>query len=145
MKRRTPIKRSLKPLKRTRLKPVSDKRRKEMAQYSEAREVFMKHRPMCEAWLKLNGFSQSEMENIQANAVIALWEGRQPAVIPASKNEEMILLGLPKRCPFSYDLHHTKKRGKHYLDVSTWMAVSRQIHRLIHDAPKWARAEGLLA
>src|ERR1700761_5226874 len=33
----------------------------------------------------------------------------------------------------SVDLHHTKGRGKHLNDVSTWMAVCRYCHENIHN------------
>ncbi len=47
-------------------------------------------------------------------------------------------------CPVSTDVHHVKGRGKFYLDESTWMAVSRESHRWIHNHPKEARELGLL-
>ncbi len=86
-----------------------------------------------------------EIKDIQAKAVIALWEGRNPAAVFTKNETNMLLLGLPQICPRSEDLHHVKKRGKYYLDESTWLAVGRKIHQHIHDAPGWARAEGLLA
>jgi len=45
------------------------------------------------------------------------------------------------------DVHHTysgKDRAKYYLDVSTWLAVSRNGHNWIHDNPKQAREKGYL-
>lgn len=43
------------------------------------------------------------------------------------------------------DVHHTKKRGRYLLDVSTWRAVCRKCHNWIHDNPAKARELGLLA
>jgi hypothetical protein len=142
--KRTAIKRSSKPLKRTKLKAVSAKRRKEMAQYAILRDGFMKSHPMDGAWLILNGYSDEEIKDIQAVAVIALWEGRNPPAIPARKYDLMALHMLPQYCPRSEDCHHKLKRGKNYLNVDSWLAVGRQIHQKIHDAPGWARSVGLL-
>lgn len=56
-----------------------------------------------------------------------------------------------KVCPITkqkaVDVHHTysgKDRNKYFLDVSTWIAVSRKGHSWIHDFPKEARALGYL-
>lgn len=56
-----------------------------------------------------------------------------------------------KICPISkqptVEVHHTycgKDRAKYYLDVSTWLAVSRDGHNWIHDNPKEARELGYL-
>lgn len=45
---------------------------------------------------------------------------------------------------WSTDCHHKAKRGKHYLDESTLLAVCRRCHREIHDRPSWARENGYL-
>jgi hypothetical protein len=42
------------------------------------------------------------------------------------------------------DIHHIEGRGKNYLAVDTWMAVSRHWHNEIHNNPKWAREQGYL-
>jgi hypothetical protein len=54
-------------------------------------------------------------------------------------------------CPITkqqtIEVHHTycgKDRAKYYLDVSTWLAVSRDGHNWIHDNPKEARKLGFL-
>lgn len=39
-------------------------------------------------------------------------------------------------------IHHKKGRGKYYLDVSTWLAVSMEGHRQIEDNPQWAKMLG---
>lgn len=62
-------------------------------------------------------------------------------------------LGKPENrvCPITgeptMDVHHTfsgKDRAKHYLDVDTWLAVSRNGHNWIHANPKEARELGYL-
>lgn len=62
-------------------------------------------------------------------------------------------LSLPENqiCPITgqqtTDVHHTyagKDRSKYYLDVSTWLSVSRDGHNWIHDNPKEARELGYL-
>lgn len=42
------------------------------------------------------------------------------------------------------DIHHKKGRGKYLLDESTWLAVSREGHRWIHDHPKQAAELGYI-
>lgn len=46
--------------------------------------------------------------------------------------------------PAATDIHHVKRRGKYYLDESTWLAVSRESHDWIHSHPREARQLGLL-
>jgi hypothetical protein len=54
-------------------------------------------------------------------------------------------------CPITQkpttEVHHKysgKDRSKYFLDVSTWLAVSREGHNWIHDNPKEARMLGYL-
>lgn len=54
-------------------------------------------------------------------------------------------------CPITGDaateVHHTysgKDRATHYLNVKTWIAVSRDGHNWIHDNPKKSRELGYL-
>ncbi len=42
------------------------------------------------------------------------------------------------------EIHHAKGRGKYLLDTSTWLAVSREGHRWIHENPSEAENLGLL-
>ena len=41
-------------------------------------------------------------------------------------------------------VHHTKGRGRFYLDVSTWLPTSPRGHSEIHDNPAIAREKGWL-
>lgn len=54
-------------------------------------------------------------------------------------------------CPITgqqtVEVHHKfsgKDRDKYYLDVTTWLAVSRDGHNWIHENPKEAREKGYL-
>lgn len=44
----------------------------------------------------------------------------------------------------SKDVHHTAGRGINYLKVETWLAVSRDGHRWIHEHANLARRKGWL-
>jgi len=52
LKRKTPLKRSTKPLKRTRLSPVSKKQQKRLRDYSAVRKDYLDEHPVCEACLQ---------------------------------------------------------------------------------------------
>jgi hypothetical protein len=111
-----------KPLRRTPLKRVSKKRKADMAMYSKLRKEFLERCPLCYVWW---------MENAADS-----WD--YGALCQSIRD------GRGNPCPAT-DVHHAKKRGKHYLDVSSWLALSRENHQRIHDNPSWARANGLLA
>lgn len=136
--KRTRIKR------KTRLKLVSERRRKDMATYKTLRECFLRSNRLDAAWLKLDGYSDGEIHGLQQTALITLWEGNNFPAIYARSNEQMILKGLPQRCPGSGEIHHAAKRGKNYLDVATWIAVSRPTHLWIEANKAEARRSGLL-
>ncbi len=91
-------------MKRSPLKPMSDKRRKEARIYSKLRKEFLEEHPYCEA----------------ANVPVQNCEGH------------------------SEDVHHIAYRGKNYLNVETWLAVSRVCHTWIHEHPNQARKLGYL-
>lgn len=139
MKRSTPIKRK-KPIAR-----VSAKRRKEMAQYTILREAFLRSNPLDAAWLKLDGYTDEEIDDLQKTALIILWESRNLPSIYARNNEHMILKGLPQKCPRSNELHHSHRRGRNYLNVATFVATSSTTHKWIEMHAMDARRAGLLA
>lgn len=130
---------------KTPLKKVSAKRRKDMATYKILRDEYMRNNPMCQGWLMINGYMPCEIREIQEIAVISLWQGMEVPAIPARNNERMILLGLPQWCPMSFDLHHSHGRGKNYIKTEYFMALSRSTHQFVHDNPGKARESGLLA
>jgi hypothetical protein len=48
-----------------------------------------------------------------------------------------------ERCSLSAtDVHHTKGRGRHFLNVLSWLAVCRSCHNWIETHPKDARELG---
>lgn len=44
--------------------------------------------------------------------------------------------------PEQLTVHHTKGRGKYFLDISTWLSVCMSCHRYIEDHPEQAKANG---
>jgi hypothetical protein len=44
----------------------------------------------------------------------------------------------------STDIHHKAGRGKHYIEVETWLSTCRSCHDRIHREPSWAREKGFL-
>jgi hypothetical protein len=112
--KRTPL------LRRTRLKPMSKKRRKDSAIYSKKRKAFLEAHPFCAVWVEA-----------AATRIRVLREAG---------------LGIGDIRPLrSCDIHHKAGRsGANYLDESTWMAVSREGHDWIHAHPSEARAKGWL-
>lgn len=114
-----PIKRSTKPLKRSRISPVSKKRGKEMRTYGKLRKEFLEAHPWCQVQLQELGILEVATSG---------WDKNLPSyVAPAC------------------DIHHMAGRtGSNYLDTSTWLAVSREAHRRIHENPSWAREMGFL-
>ena len=129
MIRRTPLKRGTKPLKRTPLRKVSKKRAKDGKIYSAKRKAFLALHPFCEVELKEYGITQSEAIEIQGKF----------SIYDECKGFSTVLISP------ATDIHHTAKRtGKNYLDESTWLAVCRENHEMIHANPSWARANGFL-
>lgn len=123
MKRNVPLKRTgfapkpRKQMRRTRLRKVSPKRAKEGKVYAKLKSEFM-----------------ARPEN--------RW-------CPVAMSGAMPFPGDPANLPYprqirTCDLHHCWLRGKYYLDVSTWMAVSREGHDWIGDNKNEARKRGFL-
>lgn len=121
--RKAPFKKTWGALKRTRLRPRSKKRERDDRLYSAKRKAFLAAHPYCQAWLTEHvlplDFTMEQAEQLARNGMLD--------------------------CPPSTDIHHVKRRGRYYLDESTWLAVARSSHRKIHDNPRWARELGLLA
>ena len=105
-------------LRRKPLRPVSVRRSRESSTYAKLRRDYLDANPYCELWLLEHGIDPAK-----------------PYAVAAG-----ILMG----CPRATDIHHTRQRGRFYLDVSTWMAVSRSAHERIHGNPAWARERGYL-
>lgn len=103
------------PLKRkTRLRSLSKKRRKINEEYLRLRAEFLKAHPYCQWFEAENDIDRRVMINGFAFV------------------------------PLSQEIHHRRGRGKYLCDTSTWMAVSRNAHRWIHDHPKESYQKGYL-
>lgn len=127
--RRKPLKRSSTLLKRTPLRKVSKKRAKDSRIYSAKRKAFLEAHPWCHVWLLETGYSLPHPKEIR------------PSFFMIGKTT----IGPTDICPYATDIHHTKGRtGTNYLDETTWLAVSREMHERIHNNPSWARERGYL-
>lgn len=90
--------------------------------------------------------------NIKLKALNPISSKRQEQnVIYRKLKAEFMALPENKTCPVTgkptVDIHHKfsgKDRAKYFLDVSTWLAVSREGHNWIHSFPKEARELGYL-
>jgi len=119
MKRKTPLKRYGKPLKRTPLKPASPKRAAQLKEYSRLRKAFLAEHPRCEVRLHAQG---RELQ-------------------PFGKPSDVAM-----QCPMrSDDVHHRAGRmGKMLLDVRFLMAACRSCHDFLHSNANEARRLGYL-
>ena len=112
-------------MKRTRLAPMSAKRKRDHAIYMKKRAAFLEAHPFCQVWIQRMGLDEE--------AVIQ-WGGNYKD-----------LAGEFGIVPRSEDVHHVAGRsGSNYLDESTWLAVSREQHESIHSHPSFARRQGWL-
>jgi hypothetical protein len=137
--RKRPVAKKASTLRRTHLKPVSAKRKREAKEYAKLRAEFLANRPICEVWLKENGWTQIKFAGP--------WEScyqRNSTTTPGKVNIVGPDYLLTEGAPQSRDLHHAAKRGRNYLNVATWMAVSRKNHERIEGNRKWARQMGFL-
>ena len=122
IQRRTPLKRSSKPIRR-----VSKKRARDMKTYSLLGDAFLKAHPLCQIWIKRNGYNETELLELYDQCdpeADFYWDG--------------------KLVPKSTEKHHSAGRGKNYLNVDTWIAASRDQHFWVHANPSAARRLGLL-
>lgn len=101
-----------KPIRRVSKKRVSINR-----EYDKLRNKYLEDHPYCEYWLTERGLSKYDVD---------IFTGK---VYPG--NEHSMVFAEP-----SVEIHHRKGRGKFLLDTSTWMAVSRTGHEMIHKFPK---------
>lgn len=132
MKRTKPIQR------RTPLKRVSDKRRKESKVYSVQRREFLAKFFLCQVDMRELGYDHT-IPPVRENGMIKV------AHIISTNWKEKVFCTVPEgHIQRSEDVHHSKRRGRYYLDVSTWRAVSRKNHDRIERNPLWARAVGWL-
>ena len=109
-------------MRKTRLKSVSPNRIKKNKIYSALRKKFLEEHPFCQLWICQN------YPSVELGSIAAV--------------EKVAWADFERRAPRSVDIHHRKGRGKHFLDVSTWMAVSREGHDFIHKNPKESYEKG---
>jgi hypothetical protein len=95
-----------------------------MKEYAASRKAFLGLRPLCEVWRQLSQSLSDDAIALCKEVFGANW------ATPA----------------YSCDVHHVKGRtGTNYLDMHTWMAVSRKGHMWIHNHPKKSREMGWLS
>lgn len=123
MKPRKPL------LRKTRLNPVSPKRRVEGKIYAKLRLEFLKAHPFCQVWLRVMGDESP---------------GGLSEKYAIEHDGHFRINSIPSQCPRATEIHHREKRGANYLKTETWMAVSRPNHERIENNKTWARQMGFL-
>jgi hypothetical protein len=115
------------------MKRVSDKRRKQNAEYLKVRSAYLKEHPYCEVWLAENNLTKEQVdaENGYAEILVSCQAGclTEPRMV---------------KVPRSTEIHHKEKRGKNLCNIETFLAVSRPAHNWIHNNPSEARKCGYL-
>lgn len=136
--RKTPLRRSGKPIKRSRIRQVSKKRRAKLDLYSPLRKTFLTEHPLCEVWLGKRGWRWRTF-----NAELgALYERTSAPYYAIDFNDLALRI---KGAPESVEVHHKAGRlGSNFLDTKTWLAVSREEHEWVHAHASEARARGWL-
>ena len=127
--KRTALLRRSKPIRK-----VSLKRARQLREYSARRIYFLREHPVCQVWLRENGWSQ-DIEHSH------LWSRGFPA-------ESVMTLKalLMNGAPAATEIHHrAKRRGEMLNDERNWLAVCRHNHERIEQNKSWARANGYLA
>lgn len=127
IQRRHPLKRSTKPLKRTPLKRkfyriprISERRRKQRAEYAPGRLAYLQAHPFCQIWIARHGFDEARVIADDG------WtpEGRAPA---------------------ADQIHHRNKGyGARLTDQRWWMSACLREHEWVEGAKDQARALGFL-
>jgi hypothetical protein len=119
-------------MKRTPIRKVSKKRAKANAEYSKRRKSFLEAHPICQWWLKENGWVESGTNNVHLYSKNCI----------TRNTWHLQDMG----APLSTEIHHMKKPKATYLnDESTWMAVSREGHEWIENHKNLAREKGYLS
>ncbi len=113
-------------MRRTRLAPISKKRMAENKIYLKKRHEFFILHPYCQFWLAENGYAEPGKYDQWA--------------LKLNGNETIHVDQIPR----ATDIHHRKHRGKFLLDESSWLGVTREAHRFIHDNPRYAYEKGYL-
>lgn len=120
-------------LKRTPIRRVSVKRAAELDEYRKRRPIFLREHPICEVWLKENGWKWEAPRCYVRNG---------ETMVIFKKAEDLLLNHKAAR---SDQIHHVnKRRGAMLNDERHWLAVCRKNHERIENDKAWARREGYL-
>lgn len=132
MKRCAPL------LRRTRLAPISKRRRRQSDQYRKLRAAFLAAHPDCQVWLAEHGKTEAD---VKFNPLT----GDRFVLEPVWSTTLFRYVEIRVPVPASEEIHHVnKRRGDRLNDTSEWLAVSRRYHREIERNKAWARAKGYL-
>lgn len=105
---------------RTKLKARSKKKEKQDREYTKLRKEFLRKHPYCKVCQDL-GIS---------SGIVTIHTIGMVNVIPLSFA--------------ATEVHHMGRRGKNYLDTSTWLPTCRAHHDFIEKHGDWARQHGYL-
>jgi hypothetical protein len=130
MKRTSPLRRS-KPIRK-----VSTKRAKQLREYSARRVYFLRENPICQVWLRENGWT---------HLVSGIYHKKVTESLYVKKTATELLSDFHFFAPASTEVHHVaKRRGEMLNDERNWLAVCRHNHERIEQNKGWARANGYL-
>lgn len=122
-------------LRRSPLRRVSKKRAVQLREYSTRRERYLVANPICEVWLRENGW--------QKTGTAFEFEKASPVGPPIVLSALQLVRAF--NAPRSIEIHHVnKRRGDMLNDETHWLAVSRKNHERIEENKAWARREGFL-
>ena len=112
---------------------VSTKRARQLREYSARRIYYLREHPVCEVWLKENGWIRVETDP----GVWTKWKD----LSLRSTLPHLLSIGAPA----ATEIHHVaKRRGAMLNDERNWLAVCRHNHERIEQHKSWARANGYL-
>lgn len=121
--KRTPLKRSKKPIRK-----VSQKRAPQLRQYTKDRLDFLEKNPWCQIYIRRFNIDPAEVREHNGaykvmNLGTAYW----------------------KMVPLATDIHHVRGRvGLMLLDQKYWMSACREQHDWAHANGKQARLQGII-
>ncbi len=125
MQRKSPLKRSTKSLRRSKLKPVSTKRAGQLREYAKLRKQFLEDHPFCQVAIEEHAADEAVIVRIFKDCSALLIAGQH--------------------IPRATEIHHkNKRRGAMLNDTKHWMAVCRENHERIENNKAWARSKGYL-
>ena len=123
---------------RKKLRNVSKNKREQDKIYSKLRRELIKENPICQCWLKNNGWSLLPGGD---GVSIVYYRAIPLSPVETATPEQLIYI---YGALVSESCHHTRGRGRYYLAKETFMAVSNHWHRWIEDHKDQAIAKGWL-